>query len=137
MKEYMLIVAGLITAALTGAGGAEMVKALLGRRPRRTVQAEAEASMVKTAQEYAQSMEADAREARTAAQEAWRGVHEAEHRTTALNRRLDEVTYNVSMLGHYVNWLVELILLPSTTIEEARQAVTIRRPPTMRNTDPH
>lgn len=129
--NYWVIVAGVATAGLTGAGGTEIIKALLSRngKPKRLVQAESEVSLAKQAQAYAQSVEADAKEARTAAQEAWRVVHEAEQRQVRLNRKLDEVQYSVSMLGHYVTWLVDMILLPSTTIDEVRQAVTVRKPP--------
>lgn len=130
--NYWVIGAGILTAALTGAGGAEIIKAILARskrKPRRVQHAESEVSLARAAQEYAQSVEADAKEARTAAQEAWRVVHEAELRQVRLNGKLDEVQYRVSMISNYVNWLVDMIMLPTTTMEDLRTAVTIRKPP--------
>lgn len=138
MTDVWVLAAAVLSAALTGAGGAEIIKAILARtkgKPRVAVHAESEVSLARQAQAYAQSVEADAREARSAAQEAWRVVHGIETRHVALNRKLDQVQYNVSMLSRYVDWLVELIRLPSTTIEEAREAVTVRKPPTMRSSE--
>lgn len=130
--NYWVIAAGVLTAALTGAGGAELIKAVVARsarKPPQLVHAESEVSLAKQAQEYAASVEADAQAARLAATEAWKIVHEAELRQVRLNGKLDDVQYRISLISNYVSWLVDMIMLPSTTMEDLRNAVATRKPP--------
>lgn len=129
MNNTWLVLVGLVVSALSGAGGSEIIKAITRRRPKAMARAEVEVTLSKQAMEYAQGVEQDAVDARAAAGRCWAMVQEAQQRQIALNRKLDEVQYNVSLLSHYVNWLVDFILLPNTTMEEVRSAVISRKPP--------
>lgn len=129
-----------VGALIGGAGGAEIIKALTGRKPRRVVAVDNEvklaqqaAAQAKASADYAQQMEQSARnawaQAHAAEERAGTTAREAQVRVDGMERKVDDVEFRLSIVSRYTVWLLTMIGEPSMTMDMLRDNVARRRPP--------
>lgn len=125
---------------LGGAGVAEVVKGMFGRKPRGVVAVENEVKLAQQAAEQAKASAAYAAQMQESARTAWAQASAAEARTAQVSRaaqervdeaerKLDRVEERLGIVSRYVVWVVRMINEPDMTIEVARSNVNRHRPP--------
>lgn len=121
---------------LGGAGVAEVVKGVFGRKPRNVVVVENEVKLAQQAAAqaaasatYAAQMQEDARRAWAQAQAAEQRVGDAENRVDAMERKANDVQFKLDIVARYVVWLLDLIGEPEMEIVTLRGHVARHRPP--------
>lgn len=138
MNTDMVVVAAIAAGGgiLGGAGVAEVVKGMFGRKPKTTVTVENEVKLAQEAANQAKQSAAFAAQMQASAQAAWTQAHaaeervgDAEERVSAMERKADEVQFKLDVAARYVVWLLDLIGEPSMTMESLRGSVARHRPP--------
>lgn len=121
---------------LGGAGVAEVVKGVFGRKPRNVVMVENEVKLAQQAAAqaaasaaYAAQMQGDARKAWAQAAAAEERVGVAEGRVDAMERKANDVQFKLDVVARYVVWLLDLIGEPEMDIPTLRGHVARHRPP--------
>lgn len=139
MNNWVAI-ATILGGVIASAGGTEVIKAILKRRPRRVVEVASQIELAKQAQTYAAQLEEDARQAREAearaweesrrqSQAAWAQAEETQRKLVQVNRKLDETMDRLADVGRYVDGLVTRIHHPAATIEGVRDYIASTPPP--------
>lgn len=125
---------------LGGAGVAEVVKGLFGRKPRGVVAVENEVKLAQQAAAQAASSAAYAAQMQASAQQAWaqaaaaeQRVGDAEGRVDAMERKANDVQFKLDVVARYVVWLLDLIGEPEMNIPTLRGHVARHRPPAVVN----
>lgn len=130
----------LVGTIIGGAGGAELIKYIIRRRPRQQVAITSQIDLARQTQLYAQQLEEDARQARESerlawmqarahAAEAWRQADETQQKLVIVNRKLDETMSRVVEMGRYMEALVTRIYAPDATLDGIRQWLANTPPP--------
>ena len=125
---------------LGGAGVAEVVKGLFGRKPRGVVAVENEVKLAQQAAAQAASSATYAAQMQESARQAWAQAAAAERRTAEVSREaqermnamehtVDQVEERLSIVSRYTVWLLRLIDEPDMTILGLRSNVRKHRPP--------
>lgn len=121
---------------LGGAGAAELIKGMLGRKPRAAVAVENEVKLAQQAAAQAAASATYAAQMQASAQQAWAQAHaaeqrvgDAEGRVDAMERKANEVQFKLDIAARYVVWLLDLIGEPGMDIDTLRVHVARHRPP--------
>lgn len=137
------IIVALIAASggiLGGAGVTEVVKGIVGRKPKNVVVADNEVKLAQEAANQARASAVYAQQMQESARMAWGQAAAAEARTQQvsreagdrqdeLERRADSVQFRLDIVARYVTWLLDMIGESSMTIESLRDNVSKHRPP--------
>lgn len=142
MDTDMVVVAVIAAGGgiLGGAGVAEVVKGLFGRKPRNVVAVDNEVKLAQQAAAQAASSAAYAAQMQESARQAWAQAATAERRAAehdraaqervnAMERTVDELEERLSLASRYVVWFLRLLEEPDMTIEGMRSNVRRNRPP--------
>lgn len=124
-----LYIIGGIFLILSGAGGQEMIKGILRRKPRGVVEIGNQIELAKQLQAYAQQLEGDAAQARESAQKAWATVDEAQQKLERSYRRLDESTWKLEQAGRYLDAIMAKMFQPGVDIDGLKEYVKALPPP--------
>lgn len=140
LGQFVLGALTILGSIIGGAGGAEIFKAIFGRKPRSTVNVQNDIAIAKQAAENAKQSAEYARQMEESARQAWAQAHaaeeragktsrEAQERADSLERTVDEVEFRLSIVSRYMVWLLDLIGQPSMNIERLRREIEQRVPP--------
>lgn len=142
MNTEALIIAAIAASGgvIGGAGAAEMVKGVFGRKPRTAVAVENEVKLAQQAAEQAKNSAAYAQQMEESARNAWKHAHAAEERVTAISNetqarvdgledQVNKLHFRIDLVSRYLNWLLSKINDPHMTMEELREHVSRNRPP--------
>jgi len=119
--NWLTVVASVLAALLTGAGGAAMVNALA----RRTVtKVEAVNRLNESTLEWAEQLKADAAGARVEAAEARREAAEARREATDARREMRAIKLEAEELAAFMGQMVRWVQSPDMSMERLRVLVS-------------
>lgn len=124
-----LILIGLVFTFLSGAGGLEMVRGFLKKRPKRTIEITNQIQLAEQIQKYSEQLEQDAAQARESAQRAWAAVDEAQQKLVRANRKLDHSIWQLELTTRYLDTVVAKIYAHGSSIEEVKRYIETTPPP--------
>lgn len=123
-----------------GTGGAEAIKAVTGRRPKKAIAVDNDVRLAQQAAAQAAQSAAYAAQMQEAARAAWSQARAAEERTALvsrqheeradkLERQADRVQVSLDLCSRYVVWLLGLIREPGMEMPVLREHVSRHKPP--------